>query len=365
MGESFEHAILVDLFQTYPDLIVPLLRTEGAMSAAMWVAAEEPNQGATENGGDVAADDGARGDIEGADGTEAGVGMAGNGRQAAETIPELVEGGADVRVVAASAALAELAPPEFRADAVLHFMVPGRERPAHGGIVEIQRRCDRDKLFSWPTYAVNLRQRTRCPVTLVVVTPSEHVARWAARAIPLGGGNFFRPMVIGPSRIPRVTEMDQARTMPALSVLSAVVHGRKRGGEEIVRAALAAACPALDREQAAVYAHYLGTLPSAGGQRAPEAPMRLIANRPPESFSLDDPYARHWVSKGEQLGEQRGRAEALRALLLDQLTERFGALPETALARIHEADGDLLARWARRVLSAASLEQVLDSAATS
>jgi hypothetical protein len=169
--------------------------------------------------------------------------------------------------------------------------------------------------------------------------------------------------VIGPSRIPRITNLGQAWAMPALSVLSAVVHGRKRGAEEIVRAALAAACPALDSEQAKVYAHYLGTLPSAERLRAPEVPMRLIANRPPESFSLDDPYARHWIAKGEELGEQRGRAEALRQLLIELLTERFGALPETALARIDEADGDLLVHWGRRVLSAASLDQVLASAA--
>jgi hypothetical protein len=349
MGESFEHAILVDLFQSFPEMIVPLLRATGGMDSSRRDAAVDRNESAA---GEDTADAATTGeDSVATDGAPVVV-------EAIETISDVVARGADVRVVAAAAALAELAPPEFRADAVLHFMVPGNTRPAHGGIVEIQRRRDVDKLFSWPTYAINLRQRTRCPVTLVVVTPSEHVARWAAQPIPLGGGNFYRPVVIGPSRIPRITDLGQAQDMPALSVLSAVVHGRKRGAEEIVRAALAAACPALDSEQAKVYAHYLGTLPSAGRQRAPEAPMRLIANRPPESFSLDDPYARHWIAKGEQ----RGRAEALRQLVIELLTERFGALPETALARIDEADGDQLAHWGRRVLSAASLDQVLDSA---
>lgn len=225
-----EHAILVDLFQSFPEMIVPLLRATGRMDSSRRDAAVDRNERAAE---------------------------------------------------------------EDTAD---------------------------------------LRQRTRCPVTLVVVTPSEHVARWAAQPIPLGGGNFYRPVVIGPSRIPRITDLGQAQDMPALSVLSAVVHGRKRGAEEIVRAVLAAACPALDSEQAKVYAHYLGTLPSAGRQRAPEV-----------------------------LGEQRGRAEALRQLVIELLTERFDALPETALARIGEADGDQLAHWGRRVLSAASLDQVLDS----
>jgi hypothetical protein len=351
MGESFEHAILVDLFQTFPEMIVPLLRTAGGRDRSRRDAAEDRTEGAAdEDAGE-----------EPADATPAGAAAGSATLPAADpvagTIPDLEACSADVRVVAASAAIAELAPPEFRADAVLHFMVPGNARPAHGGIVEIQRRRDVDKLFSWPTYAINLRQRTRCPVTLVVVTPSEHVARWAAQPIALGGGNFYRPVVIGPSRIPRITNLGQAWAMPALSVLSAVVHGRKRGAEEIVRAALAAACPALDSEQAKVYAHYLGTLPSAERLRAPEVPMRLIANRPPESFSLDDPYARHWIAKGEQLG----RVRALHQILIEQLTERFGALPEVALARIDEADEDQLARWGRRVLSAASLDQVLDT----
>jgi hypothetical protein len=56
---------------------------------------------------------------------------------------------------------------------------------------------------------------------------------------------------------------------------------------------------------------------------------------------------------------EEGRKEALRDVLIDYLTQRFGSVPESALARIHEADTDTLARWARRVLTAASLDDVL------
>lgn len=56
---------------------------------------------------------------------------------------------------------------------------------------------------------------------------------------------------------------------------------------------------------------------------------------------------------------EEGRKEALRDVLLGLLAQRFGSVSESALARIHDADADTLARWASRVLTAASLDDVL------
>ena len=56
---------------------------------------------------------------------------------------------------------------------------------------------------------------------------------------------------------------------------------------------------------------------------------------------------------------ERRPEEALRDVLLDHLTQRFGSVPESALARIHDTDADTLARWTTRVLTAASLDDVL------
>ena len=63
--------------------------------------------------------------------------------------------------------------------------------------------------------------------------------------------------------------------------------------------------------------------------------------------------------EGREKGRKEGREEALRNALLGLLTQRFGSVPESALARIHEADTDTLARWTSRVLTAASLDDVL------
>jgi len=46
-------------------------------------------------------------------------------------------------------------------------------------------------------------------------------------------------------------------------------------------------------------------------------------------------------------------------MLLKQLRVRFGALPETEVARVQAASAEQLERWTERVLSAATLAEVL------
>jgi hypothetical protein len=67
-------------------------------------------------------------------------------------------------------------------------------------------------------------------------------------------------------------------------------------------------------------------------------------------------------AEGERKGRREGRAEGRRELLLGQLSARFGDLPGAAVARVHAADAAELDVWAKRVLSAATLAEVLESA---
>ena len=60
-------------------------------------------------------------------------------------------------------------------------------------------------------------------------------------------------------------------------------------------------------------------------------------------------------ARGEARGEVRGRAEAL----LQVLTLKFGALPESTLNAVHAASSDQIQAWTARALAAATLEQVL------
>jgi len=64
------------------------------------------------------------------------------------------------------------------------------------------------------------------------------------------------------------------------------------------------------------------------------------------------------LREGRQEGRQEGRREGQVDLLLRLLTLRFGGLADTTTERVQQAADADLTRWADRVLSAASLDQV-------
>jgi hypothetical protein len=63
--------------------------------------------------------------------------------------------------------------------------------------------------------------------------------------------------------------------------------------------------------------------------------------------------------EGRKEGEARGELSGKRELLLRLLRQRFGRLPATTTARIDKAAAADLTRWADRMLTAASLDEVL------
>lgn len=64
-------------------------------------------------------------------------------------------------------------------------------------------------------------------------------------------------------------------------------------------------------------------------------------------------------AEGRAEGEARGEARWRAAALLEQLTEKFGVLAVSVEQTIRDADTERLKVWARRVLTAATLEEVL------
>src|SRR5690606_33399939 len=99
--------------------------------------------------------------------------------------------------------LTEMQPAEYRADLVIELVDHG---PVGGIVVEVQLSMDPDKRLSWPAYVAVLRARLKRNVCLLVVAPNEPIARWASRPIDLGGGNRFRPLVLGPAAVPVITK---------------------------------------------------------------------------------------------------------------------------------------------------------------
>lgn len=151
-----------------------------------------------------------------------------------------------------SADLTQLQPAEYRADLVV-LLYEGE--PVLGIVVEAQLQADPDKRYTWPVYVAGLRARIRRPVCLLVLTVNEVVAKWAAQSVDLGGGNYFTPLVIGPSGVPEVTDEEAARADPELAVLSAMAHGHDADAHKALRIAVTAmtASVGLDQERLTLY----------------------------------------------------------------------------------------------------------------
>jgi hypothetical protein len=81
-----------------------------------------------------------------------------------------------------SAELTQIVPTEYHADLVVLLL---DEAPVLAIVVEVQLGPDLQKRWSWPVYVLALRARMRCDVMLLVVSPDESVAKWAACPIPL------------------------------------------------------------------------------------------------------------------------------------------------------------------------------------
>jgi hypothetical protein len=252
-------------------------------------------------------------------------------------------------VAVAETDFTEITPVPYRAD--LALLLRSRKRAVHALVVEVQLSVTGDKLFTWPHYAVAGRLLWRCEVTVVVVTPYAKVARWAAKRRPIGGGNTFAPLVVGPEQIPEVVDVDEAVARPELAVLSAMAHGRREVGGRIALAA-AEAARRLDPDTAALY--YDVVLGSLG----PAAQRALEALMPNGRYEYKSEFARKYFAEGLEKGREEGLADGERRTLLKLLRLKFQHLPPTIVARVEAAEIADLDRWAERILAATTLDDV-------
>ena len=155
------------------------------------------------------------------------------------------------------AVLDQMVPIEFRADLIVELLDDTSKRPVLSSIVEVQLRTDEAKHFSWPVYVAVERSRKRCETCLIVVTPDPTVAAWARRPIRIGPGNQLNPLVLGPAEIPTITDREVGLANPILAVLSALAHGNEpENGIPVVRIALEA-LTTLDNQDTQIYAHLI------------------------------------------------------------------------------------------------------------
>jgi len=193
--------------------------------------------------------------------------------------------------------LTEVVPTEYHADLVV-LLVDGK--PVLGIIVEVQLSRRRRKRFTWPNYVTGLRARLECECCLLVVTVSEKVAAWASRPIRVGPNGDFTPLVVGPSGVAVVTEVERARKAPELAVLSAMAHG-KGDVQTAVRIALCAnrALSSLAEDSRALY---WDLVENALGAAARKALAMLPAN-----YQFSGPSYKKGKLEGRVEGERAGK----------------------------------------------------------
>ena len=258
----------------------------------------------------------------------------------------------DVRID--SADLTEVQPTEYRADLVVLLL---RGVPVFGIIVEVQLSKDERKRFVWPAYAVNLRARLKCKVCLLVVTPDESVARWAANPIYIGGPNWYHPVVLGPSGVPEVTDEALAHADPELAVLSAMAHGQDADVAKAVQIAEVAqlASLTLDADRSRLYFDLVSTALSEAARRA----LRTMATF---KYEYQSDFARKYYGQGKSEGRAEGRAEVHAVLVrsvLRELTLRFGTVDEATKERLAAASITELDEIGERLVTAQTLREAL------
>ncbi|MEV0063667.1 hypothetical protein [Nocardia sp. NPDC050718] len=243
----------------------------------------------------------------------------------------------------------DIGPKEFRGD--LALSLHDADGVAVLGIcVEVQLSEKPHKQWSWPVYLTTLRARLRCPVVLLVVVPNTRVAAWAGAPIDIGHPGFaLRPLVVGPDRVPLVTDPMEAASSPERAVLSAMAHGNGPHSDEVFTALLVGLTKT-DDERARMYHDLVDEVLSEAASRRLEELMTM-------TYEYQGRIARKYVEQGRQ----EAREETTAANILTILRTRRIAVSDAQRARI-EGCRDLaqLDTWLTRAIDAATTADILD-----
>jgi hypothetical protein len=211
-----------------------------------------------------------------------------------------------------------------------------------GIIIEVQRKPDNRKRFSWPAYHSNIRHRIKAPVALIVICPEQSVAAWASEPIDVGQpGCDFRMLVISAANYPKLTEPSGTGELAEQVVLGTLIHQYADEIEQLLEVATAELEP-LPEDLAKRYTQYmLGQLS--------ERPRAIL-----ETLMKQETYP--YQSKLLADHQARGVAEAL----LVVIEARGRLISDEDLDRIAECkDIELLLAWVRRAALQPSMDDIL------
>ncbi|OLT30048.1 hypothetical protein BJF83_25005 [Nocardiopsis sp. CNR-923] len=224
-------------------------------------------------------------------------------------------------------------------------------------IAEVQQKKDHDKPYTWPLYVATVREILRCPVRLMVVCPDSGTEEWARTPIEFeAGGAAFAPAVLGPSNTPVIDDIDRARRLPELSVLSATAHG----DNPAVLKAAESALDALPEHTRLIYYDFIESKLSAAARQKWEELMTT------GTYEWQSDFARKYVSQGRAEGLAEGLAEGREEGRLQGQVAGLIKGERAALLRILHARGVPVSDSARdriiQCVNLAHLESWIDRA---
>ena len=214
-----------------------------------------------------------------------------------------------------------LVPRTYHADSMMLFC-DSDDKPLTAVVLEVQRGWDPGKRRTWKLYVAQLETELDVDTALLVYCPDPDIARRYRAMFEAGGLSLsLRPFIFTPEDIPLVVSVDQARSNPALAVLSAICHGND-AQVDATFPALAEAMRILGPKRALLYYDVvLAGLPTAtrvrweafmsttiGSEYRSELFRELAAQAEARGTALGEARGE---ARGKALGEARGEARAI------------------------------------------------------
>jgi hypothetical protein len=208
-----------------------------------------------------------------------------------------------VRATLVATDLSAVVPAQFLADLVIVVAgEPGGE-PLLAVIVESQLTADHDKRYSWPAYVTNVRKANKCDAVLLVICPDAATAKWCREKIRTGHPGFdLEPVVVEPSSIPDLDDLETGSAGVELTVLAAVM-GKLDLAEETVQHRILDTLHGVALETRRSYMTLILNVAGEAARNALEAMMTTA--------SYGNDFFEGFVEQGRAQGRALGLAEGL------------------------------------------------------
>ncbi|MFI7640208.1 hypothetical protein [Nonomuraea sp. NPDC049400] len=255
---------------------------------------------------------------------------------------------------------------EMHADTVV-FGGPPQDR-WFSAIVEVETEMSEQKLRQTVEAAEMLRLETRKPVYVIFITPDPCAARFTSQ-VEIRSGCLtitMQPVIVGPDRIPVLTDPQKMAADLLTAALSVMAHGHlPKVAEAFVK--LLEDLP--DDDAASLFGYTIDMAPPQARRLLEETVTIYIPEHSPWAQSLyrkgeeagrEEGWEKGW-KEGQKEGDARGRAMEKAASVLTVVRFRGIDIPPDRHTQITACtDLALLEVWLRRALEATHIDDLFD-----